>query len=104
MSQGDLFSRPVRKVKRTVRKVKRVKRRVKRFSPRTCPKCRNESTLIVSVLGTIDPPQLVTKRRCPKCDHKWASNEERKDICEHGKSLQVPCARCERDWEEIEGG
>lgn len=65
----------------------------------SCPACAAEKSKLVSCIGTL--AELVTLRSC-ECGHRWETRKPRKDVCEHGIVLFVPCKDCGRTWEDIE--
>ncbi len=70
----------------------------------SCPACGTEKSKLVSCVGTNPKDglaELVITRSCG-CGHRWETRKPRKDVCEHGRLLSVPCRDCGRTWEEIE--
>ena len=70
----------------------------------SCPDCGAQKSRLVSCIGT-NPKgglaELVTTRSC-ECGYRWEIRKPRKDVCEHGIVLFVPCKDCGRTWEDIE--
>lgn len=119
--QGDLFgARPTRPVKpiRPVRPVRPVREPeptveiaptlaveiVPVDDSKLCPLCDSPRIVLLSVVGTISPPELAISRSCSDCEHRWVSRIPRTDVCPHGVYRKVPCSPCGRTWAEIEAG
>lgn len=78
--------------------------------PKDCPSCgaarAGDLRGVVSERaadGTWSMFHLVTSFACLVCGHAWSTRTRRKDVCDHGVMLRVPCASCGRTWESIEG-
>lgn len=103
-------TRPARRVKKPVTRGKaqvdlfEERREVRETTGRVCPECGLEQVGILSVKGTMKPPELVTKYRCHSCFHVHEVRKPREDVCAHGAALIVPCESCGRSWESIERG